>query len=125
MPASTSCPRSRLVAATTRTSTLSGAVLPMRSNSRSWSTRNNAIGVSSGSSPISSRKIPPSAASKRPTRRCRAPVNAPFSCPNSSDAISDCGIAAQCTRMNARVERFERLWIARAISSFPVPVLLK
>jgi len=50
-----------------------------------------------------------SAASKRPRRRCSAPVNAPFSCPNSSEAMSDGGMAAQFTRMNARVERRERL----------------
>src|SRR5258708_25377039 len=32
------------------------------------------------------------------------------------------GIAAQFTRMKARFERLDRLCIARAISSFPVPV---
>src|SRR5437016_4297342 len=54
--------------------------------------------------PISSRKrVPPWAASKRPTRRCTAPVKAPFSCPNSSEAISAGGIAAQFTRIKARV----------------------
>ena len=31
-------------------------------------------------------------------------------------------MAAQFTRMKARLERFDRLWIARAISSLPVPV---
>ena len=37
-------------------------------------------------SPISSRKrVPPSASSKRPRRRAKAPVNAPFSCPKSSE----------------------------------------
>src|SRR5216683_1436191 len=76
-----------------------------------------------GRSPISSRKmVPPSAASKRPTRRCSAPVKAPFSCPKSSDAISEGEIAAQLTRMNARADRFDRLWIARAINCLPVPV---
>jgi hypothetical protein len=55
-------------------------------------------------------------------RRCTAPVNTPFSWPNSSEAISDCGIAAQFTRMKARPARFERLWMARAINSLPVPV---
>jgi len=47
---------------------------------------------------------------------------APFSWPNSSDAMSEVGIAAQFTRMKARLARRERLWIARAISSLPVPV---
>ena len=39
-------------------------------------------------SPISSRNsVPPSASSKRPFFRCSAPVNAPFSWPNSSASI--------------------------------------
>jgi len=76
-----------------------------------------------GSSPTSSSKIvPPSEDSKRPSRFCNAPVKAPFSCPNNSDAISDGGIAAQLTRMKARFARFDRLWIARAINSLPVLV---
>src|SRR6266436_9518976 len=66
--------------------------------------------------------VPPSASSKRPCRRCRAPVNAPFSWPNSSEAMSDDGIAAQFTATKARAERGERLWMARAMSSLPVPV---
>src|SRR6266850_1301706 len=73
--------------------------------------------------PIPSRKIvPPSADSNRPRRLWSAPVNAPFSCPNSSEASNEGGIAAQLTRMNARLPRLERLWIARATSSLPVPV---
>ena len=32
------------------------------------------------------------------------------------------GIAAQFTLMKARADRGDRLWIARATSSFPVPV---
>src|ERR1700722_4405593 len=36
--------------------------------------------------------------------------------------ISGGGIAAQFTRIKGRAERLERSWIARAISSFPVPV---
>src|SRR5215472_10035130 len=79
--------------------------------------------MSWGKAPTSSRKIvPPFADSNRPRRRCVAPVNAPFSWPKSSEAISDGGIAAQFTAMNARSERLERLWIARAINSLPVPV---
>src|SRR3990170_2783436 len=55
-------------------------------------------------SPTSSRKrVPPSASSKRPLLRPVAPVNAPFSCPNSSDSISSSGIAAQFTATNGRV----------------------
>ena len=58
----------------------------------------------------------------RPWRCSMAPVKAPFSCPNSSDAISIDGIDAQFTLVNTWLERDERLCIARAISSFPVPV---
>ena len=61
--------RSRFVAAMTRTSTLIGRLEPMRSNSRSWSTRRSFACVASGISPISSRKsVPPLAVSKRPLR---------------------------------------------------------
>jgi hypothetical protein len=84
--------------ATTRTSADCDVVPPTRSNSRSCSTRSRSTCVSTGSSPTSSRKsVPPAASSKRPSRRCSAPVNAPRSWPNSSEAISVCGIAAQLT----------------------------
>ncbi len=66
--------------------------------------------------------MPPFADSKRPSRLCVAPVKAPFSWPNSSEAINEGGIAAQFTPMNARSRRLELLWMARAISSLPVPV---
>jgi hypothetical protein len=49
-------------------------------------------------------------------------VKEPLSCPNSSEAMSEGEIAAQFTRMKARDERLDRLCMARAISSFPVPV---
>jgi hypothetical protein len=44
--------------------------------------------------------VPPSASSNRPRLRAVAPVNAPRSCPNSSDSISSGGIAAQLTLTN-------------------------
>src|SRR5262249_25210987 len=53
--------------------------------------------------------VPPSATSKRPRRRVSAPVNAPFSWPNSSEVINVGGMAAQLT-------------LRKATSSFPVPV---
>ncbi len=47
-------------------------------------------------SPISSKSsVPPLACSKQPRRICVAPLNAPRSCPNSSDSCSDSGIPAQ------------------------------
>ena len=51
-----------------------------------------------------------------------APVNAPFTWPNSSLSIRFSGIAPQLTVMNGPFARFERRWISRAISSLPVPV---
>src|ERR1700740_1769338 len=88
--------KSRVVAAMTRTAVAIIRLPPTRSNCRSCSTRSNAIWVSTGSSPTSSRKIVPECAiSKRPCRRCTAPVKAPFSWPNSSDAIKEEGIDAQ------------------------------
>ena len=82
----------------TRTSTLMVLGLPSRSNSPVSSTRSSLACTSSGSSPISSRKsVEPSATSKRPTWRVRAPVKAPFSWPNSSLSTSPDGSAAQLT----------------------------
>ncbi len=49
-------------------------------------------------------------------------MNAPFSWPKSSEAISDTGRAAQLTATRARRARRERRWMARATSSLPVPV---
>jgi len=65
--------------------------------------------------------VPPSASSKRPLLRPVAPVNAPFSCPNSSDSISSSGIAAQFTATNGRVALLLCWWISRATISFPEP----
>ena len=62
-----------------------------------------------------------SASSNRPSLRLIAPVNAPFSCPNSSDSSSVSVSAPQLTLTNGPCARFERAWIARATSSLPVP----
>ena len=66
--------------------------------------------------------VPRCACSNRPDGAATAPVNAPLSCPNSSDATSAGGIAAQFMSTKGSDARRERLWMARAISSFPVPV---
>src|SRR6266436_3710615 len=90
--------KSRLVAAITRTFVRMDPVPPTRPNSCSCRTRKRAIWVSAGSSPISSRKmVPPSANSKRPKRRWVAPVKAPFSWPNNSDAMQ---VAWNCGAVN-------------------------
>jgi hypothetical protein len=51
-----------------------------------------------------------------------APVNAPFSCPNNSLSSRPVGIAAQLSLTKARWLRRLWSWIARAMSSLPVPV---
>ena len=73
-------------------------------------------------SPISSRKIvPPLAISNLPILRACAPVKAPFSEPNNSFSSSSPGMAAQLIVMYGPSLRSDRLWIARANSSLPVP----
>ena len=66
--------------------------------------------------------MPRSACSNLPTCFSVAPVNDPFSCPNSSDSISSSGIAAQltCTK-RSRLRRLLR-WMVRATSSLPTPL---
>lgn len=112
-----------LVAASTRTSI--GMLLrePRRTTSRSCNTRSNLTWIAIGKSPISSRNnVPPSASSNQPALALRAPVNAPFSWPNSSASTSDSENAPQFTATNGRLRRALRLWIWRATSSLPVPV---
>ena len=97
----TSFSRDWCVAATTRTSIGIDSDPPTRSNFRSWSTRNNLTCMDSGTSPISSKKrVPPLAISNRPLRCAAAPVNDPFSWPNSSLSSSDSGNAAQLIAVN-------------------------
>ena len=123
VPWATICSRLRLVAATSRTSSCTGFWLPMRSTARVSRKRSNFTWVDGLTSPISSRKIvPPSAASNRPIRRSVAPVNAPFSWPNSSLSRSVDGSAAQCTARNGARDRGLAWWIACATNSLPVPV---
>ena len=66
--------------------------------------------------------VPPSAASNAPSRSTRAPVKAPFVCPNISDSISSRGTAAQSTTTYGRCERTLCSCSASATSSLPVPV---
>ena len=69
-----------VVAAAIRTSTLTSAFPPRRVKVPSWSTWRSFACAAGLISPISSRKrLPPSACSKRPSRRAAAPVKAPFS----------------------------------------------
>src|SRR5260370_218056 len=52
----------------------------------------------------------------------RAAVNAPFSWPKSSRSSNPLGMAAQFSFTKVFERRGLRLWMARAINSFPVPV---
>src|SRR5207247_1714913 len=90
--------RSLLVAAITRTSTVTGFSPPSRSITPDSKTRSSFAWASGPRSPTSSRNsVPPSASSKRPTRRSVAPVKAPRSCPNISDSTRSFGMAALLT----------------------------
>ena len=119
---STSSARFRFVAAITRMSILIGTLEPMRSNSRSWRMRSSLVWVPSVISPISSRKmVPLLAVSKRPLRIVMAPVNEPFSWPNSSVSSSVSGSAAQLTLISGCGLRLLARCSASATSSLPVP----
>ncbi len=86
-------------------------------------TRNNFTCNACPSSPISSRNsVPPVADSKSPILVPTAPVKAPFSYPNISDSSKVSGNAPQLTGMNGLSRRGPFVWIARAMSSLPVPL---
>ena len=122
-PALTSVRRLRLVAATTRTSTFSGFLPPMRRTSRLSSARKSLGWSSSDSSPTSSRNsVPPSASSKAPARAPLAPVNAPASWPNRWASMRPVGIELQSTTTNAPSLRALSRCTASAAPSLPVPV---
>src|SRR5579863_4979714 len=105
-------PRSRLVAAMMRTSTLTGRLEPTGSNSPSCSARSSLTCMSRRNSPISSRnRVPPSASWNLPRCLSLAPVNEPFSWPNRMDSTRLSGIAPQLTvtkGLPARAELFAR-----------------
>ena len=104
-------------------SSLMVLVPPTRSISRSCSTRSSFACRMGESSPISSSKtVPPSAISSLPFFCAIAPVNAPFSWPNSSLSSSVSASAAQLMATNGPPARRLLRWMARAISSLPVPL---
>ena len=106
-----------------RTSTLIVSIPPSRMNSRSWITRSSLACVSSGTLPISSKKIVPlSASSNSPFFGYTAPVNAPFTWPNRFDSSRSGGRLPELTVMKARSARVEFWCSARATSSLPVPL---
>ena len=96
------------MAASTRTSISVSLVPPTRLTRRSWRTRSSLTCSGSGSSPISSSRIvEPCAASNIPWWARTAPVNAPFSWPNSSLSMSASGMAPQLTTTSGLSARGE------------------
>ncbi len=115
--------RSRLVAATTRTSACSVSVPPRGSYCRSCSTRISFTCIAGERSPTSSRKrVPPRARAKRPGVSCLASVKAPRLYPKSSDSSRVSGRAPQLTATKGPFRRVLAACRARAKSSLPVPV---
>ncbi|PYO75379.1 MAG: hypothetical protein DMD67_11730 [Gemmatimonadetes bacterium] len=101
-----------MVAATTRTSTGIASVPPTGIASRSCSTRSSFTCVAGDISPISSRKnVPPRAAANRPCLSRTAPVNDPFTWPNSSDSSRLSGSAPQLSEKNPPSDRAESSWM--------------
>ena len=77
----------------------------------------------SGKLPSSSKnKLPPWASSNRPMRSSFAPVNAPFLWPNSSLSNRLSASDPISRLMKGWLWRWLALWIAWAVSSFPVPL---
>ena len=111
-----------LVAARMRTSTGRFSEVPTGVTSPSCRTRRSFTWVSRLMSPISSRNsVPWLALSNFPLRSAVAPVKAPRTCPNISLSMSSAGMAAQLTWTKERGRRGDSAWMARAISSLPVP----
>src|SRR5581483_6481883 len=107
----------------TRTSTLTASLPPTRRTSPSWRARRSFACIAGDMSPTSSMKsVPPCARWKRPSRVSVAPVKAPFSWPKSSASRRPSASAAQFSLTNGPARRAESSWMARAASSFPVPV---
>jgi hypothetical protein len=97
--------------------------LPTREISPDCSARSTFACATRSMSPISSRNsVPPCACSKKPRFLACAPVNAPRSWPKSSLSMSSRGMAAQLTFTNGSSARGERRWMAREMSSLPVPL---
>ncbi len=90
---------------------------------RAEAARSSLLWNSGAISPISSRKtVPRPATANWPRRSEVAPVNAPRRCPNSSDSRSVEGSAVQSTAINGSAANCGASWIARAMSSLPVPL---
>src|SRR4030095_9105305 len=99
-----------------------GLLPPTFTNSRVWITRNSFACNGKLNSLISSmNSVPVCASAKNPVRCSTAPVKLPRTCPNRWLSISPSGIAVQSSVTRGRPQRALSAWIARAISSLPVP----
>ena len=122
-PSDRSSSSEQFVAATILTSKWIALLCPTRVIVWSWRKRRSFGCIVSAISPTSSRNsVPVWDSSSRPILLETACVKAPRSCPKSSLSNKASGMAAQLTTTNGRAARAPQAWIARAISSFPVPL---
>ena len=106
-----------------RMSSLMRFWLPTFMNSRSWITLSSFAWMLGLRFEISSKKkVPWLASSKRPCLVWKAPVKEPLVWPNSSLSRRLSTKAEQSTGTNSFFALSLRVWIARATSSFPVPL---
>src|SRR5262249_17506979 len=122
-PPSPPAPRKSLFdAVISRMSVRVGLLPPTFTNSRVWITRSSFACSGKLSSLISSmNSVPVCANAKNPVRCSTAPVKLPRTCPKRWLSISPSGIAVQSSVTSGRSHRALCAWIARAISSLPVP----
>src|SRR3984893_16297172 len=99
-----------------------GLLPPTFTNARVWIPRSSFACSGIDSSLISSmNNVPVCASAKNPVRCSTAPVKLPRTCPKRWLSISPSGIAVQSSVTSGRSHRALCAWIARAISSLPVP----
>ena len=122
MPLLTDSLIGELVAEIIRTSRSTILLEPTFDTVRLCSTESSLICNSGERFPISSRNsVPLLASSNFPIRVSFASVKAPFSWPNISDSNKVDVTAPKSTEIKGSSDRFDRLWIAWATTSFPVP----
>ena len=115
--------KSSLVAAMMRTSAALSLVLPNGLKRLDSNARSSICCTSNDRLPISSRNnVPPFASSQTPCLLLSAPVNAPFSCPNSSDAASSFDSRPQSTGLKGFPDLLLLACIFSAMCSLPVPL---
>ena len=123
MPLSMASCGSRLVAASTRTSTRRSLSDPTGKKRRSSKTRRSFGCRSMRNSQSSSKSsVPSSALAMRPARSRVASVKAPRTLPKSSASTMLSGKAARLTRTKGLCWRLDRSWMWAATISLPEPL---